>query len=204
MTRQHSSTEVRRKQIVNAAAKLIVKYGSEHVTIKKIAQEIGTSEAAIYRHFKSKADILSLLIEDAEAHLFSELQSDRAKKPSTLEELENTFTEHMSGIVHRRGIYFQVIAEIISFGDQQLNNKVYNVVSNYKEHVKELLSQGVEIGAVRQDLDLDAAADLFFGMTQGLVNTWTLSHYSFDLKQRYAALWNVFSELVYNKWNIIP
>jgi len=51
---KRKETAVRQKEIISAARKLIVKYGSEHVTVKRMANEIGVSEAAIYRHFKSK------------------------------------------------------------------------------------------------------------------------------------------------------
>jgi AcrR family transcriptional regulator len=199
MARQRSSTEVRQKQIIRAAAKLIIRYGSEHVTIKKIAQEISISEAAIYRHFKSKRDILSLLVDDIENTLMAEIQLTPLDSRYDLEAIEKLFTEHMSQIVHRRGISFQVIAEIISFGDQKLNKKVHNVVEKYTHRISDILSEGVNTGAIRDDIDLDTISVLFFGMTQGLVNLWTLSHYEFDLKQRYAALWNVFRELVRNQ-----
>ena len=34
---------------------------SEHVTVRNMAKEVGISEVAIYRHFKSKTEILSFL-----------------------------------------------------------------------------------------------------------------------------------------------
>ena len=64
------------EEIVTAVRKLIIIYGSENVTIKKIAQEIGISEAAIYRHFNSKKDILSFLIDDLEATLIGDIKKN--------------------------------------------------------------------------------------------------------------------------------
>src|SRR3972149_9473268 len=61
MTRKHESTETRQRQIVDAARRVIIKYGSERVTVKRITEEVGISEAAVYRHFKSKKQILSVL-----------------------------------------------------------------------------------------------------------------------------------------------
>ena len=42
MVRKYESTEVRQRQIVDAARKVIIKYGSEHVTVKRIAREVGS------------------------------------------------------------------------------------------------------------------------------------------------------------------
>ncbi|MBI2858460.1 MAG: helix-turn-helix transcriptional regulator, partial [Chloroflexi bacterium] len=50
--RQRHSTLVRRTEIIEAAKKIIVKFGSEHVTIKRLASEVGISQGAIYRHFR--------------------------------------------------------------------------------------------------------------------------------------------------------
>ena len=196
MVQRRASTVVRRRQIINAARKLIIKLGSEHVTVRRIAKEIGVSEGAIYRHFKSKRDILSLLVDDIENTLLAGVKFNSAGGPYTLETLEKAMTSHMSRIVQRRGTSFQVIAEIISLGDKKLNKKAYNVINKYTGRIKDILSEAVKAGVIRQDIDPDAAATLFFGMTQGLVNTWALSNYSFDLKQKYASLWSIFREAI--------
>lgn len=196
VVRERVATVIRRRQIVNAACKLIVKYGSEHVTVRRMAAEIGVSEGAIYRHFKSKEDILSWLIDDVENTLLSELQLKPTGSPYTLDNLERIITNHMAGVVQRRGMSFQVIAEIISFGDKVLNRKAYNVINRYVDHIKDILREGVKVGVIREDLDLEASASMFFGMTQGLVNTWALSGYGFDLEQKYASLWKLFREAI--------
>jgi AcrR family transcriptional regulator len=196
MARKYASTEIRQKQIAAAAARIIIKYGSEHVTTRKIADEVGISETAIYRHFKSKEELLSFLIRDVEIMLLSEIKTSNTGQPYTLETLENIIKAHMATVVERRGISFQVIAEIISLGSRKLNRQAYGVVNQYIERVKQVFQEGREAGVIRQDVDLEAAATLFFGMTQGLVNAWALSQYSFDLETRYLATWNVFREAI--------
>ncbi|MDO8568900.1 MAG: TetR/AcrR family transcriptional regulator, partial [Dehalococcoidales bacterium] len=124
MAQRRESTLVRQRQIVSAARKVIIKHGSEHVTVRRIAQEVGVSEGAIYRHFKSKRDVLSLLVDDIENTLMSDLNFDCRGDSCTLEYLETVIKDHMSHIVQRKGVSFQVIAEIISLGDKKLNEKV--------------------------------------------------------------------------------
>ncbi|MFH1016323.1 MAG: TetR/AcrR family transcriptional regulator [Chloroflexota bacterium] len=189
-------TTVRQRQIIDAARKTIIKYGSEHVTVRRIAEEIGVSEGAIYRHFKSKRDILTFLIEDIENTLLCDIESLPLSSPLTLAILEETMATHMASVVQRRGVSFQVIAEIVSFGDKKLNRQVFDVIDSYTDRIKHLLSEGVKAGIIRQGVDLKTAAFLFFGMTQGLVNSWTLSQYSFNLEEEYASLWRLFREAV--------
>jgi len=196
MARKHESTTVRQKQIVNAARKVIIKYGSEHITVKRIAKEVGISEAAIYRHFKSKKDVLSLLADHIEQSLVGDITRITTEGHTPLEILDGVLRSHLSAVEQRRGISFQVIAEIISLGDKRLNKKISHAIDRYMDCLKNLLAEGVRSGEVREDIDSDAAATALFGIVQGLANIWALSNYSFDLQEKYSPLWNFFREAV--------
>ena len=194
MVYKRKNTVVRQKQIVDAARKLIIRYGSEHVTARRIAEEIGISEGAIYRHFKSKRDILSLLIDHIEHNLIGDIQKTDMPGSTPLERLDSILRNHLSSIEKRRGVSFQVIAEIVSLGDKKLNTKISETINRYIGHLKGLLSEGVKAGEVREDIDLEAAATLLFGMIQGLVNIWALANYSFNPEERYLPIWHIFCQ----------
>jgi AcrR family transcriptional regulator len=193
MTRKYQPTGVRQKQIIDAARKIIIKHGSEHVTVKRISQEVGISEAAIYRHYKSKREILSFLIDYIGDLLIEEITGSSDSEGMTrLQILDENIKNHFSAIEQRRGIAFQVIAEIISLGDKKLNRKVAQVIENYISHIKTLLDEGVKSGEIRSDIDVEAAALVLFGTVQGIVNIWALNGYNFDVKEKYASLWSVY------------
>jgi AcrR family transcriptional regulator len=196
MITQRESTHVRRKQIIAAARKLIVKYGSEHVTVRRMADEIGVTEGAIYRHFRCKSDILSFLIDDIEETLIGDIKKTDKQDLATSVILEKIMIDHISAIQQRKGVSFQVIAEIISLGDKKLNKKIYGVIEKYIGLIKGILDAGAEKGYIRKGADLDSAALLFFSMTQGLVNLWALSHYEFDLRAKYKSLWLIYCQSV--------
>jgi AcrR family transcriptional regulator len=197
VAKKRESTEVRQQQIIDAAAILIFKYGSEHLTVKRIATEVGISEAAIYRHFKSKKSILSFLLKHIEEVLLKDISAEKAgTEPVTLDIIEKIIGNHFSAIDLRKGISFQVIAEIISLGDRKLNKQASQSINNYISRLKELLSDAVRDGAVRNDIDLEAAATLLFALIQGLVNIWSLSEGSFKLTERYASIWQIYSDAV--------
>ena len=197
MVQKRENTEVRQQQIIDAAAVLIFKHGSEHLTVKRIAEEVGISEAAIYRHFKSKRSIISFLLTHIEEVLLGDISSETvANKPVTLEIIEKIIGTHFSMISMRKGISFQVIAEIISLGDKKLNKQASLAIDKYISRLKELLTDGVRDGAVRSDIDLQASATLLFALIQGLVNIWSLSEGKFPLIEKYASLWQVYRQAV--------
>lgn len=82
MVRQ--TTTIRKQQIIEATRRLITDKGMEAVTIDAIAETVGFSEAAIYRHFSSKQQILLKLISDLEHDLLACVASAQTTEPNAL------------------------------------------------------------------------------------------------------------------------
>jgi len=197
MVTKRKNTEFRQQQIIEIAAKLIFKYGSEHLTVKRIANEVGISEAAIYRHFKSKKSILSFLLSNIEETLVADISRERSSgEVLTLDAIEQTIRRHISAVDLRKGISFQVIAETVSLGDKSLNRQATKAINSYIAALRDLLAEGVKNGSIREDIDLDAAATLLFGMVESLVNTWALSNCGFILVDKFTSLWQIYREAI--------
>ncbi len=196
-TRQR--TEVRRAQIADAARLVIIKHGSEHITIRGIAREIGITEGAIYRHFKSKRDILSHLVEDIEMNLVGDIDKGIASGGTPLQMIDSTLKSHITRIQQRRGVSFLIIAEIISLGDQKLDRQVTEALNKYMGRIADLVSEGIKSGEIRRDVSPETTAVLLFSTLHGLVNMWALSHHSFNLEERYLPLWELLRETIASK-----
>ncbi len=61
----------RRRQILEALAQELERRPGERITTARLAEVVGVSEAALYRHFPSKAKMFEALIEFAEESVFS-------------------------------------------------------------------------------------------------------------------------------------
>jgi AcrR family transcriptional regulator len=197
MAGKRENTEVRQQQIVDAAGSLISKYGSEHLTVKRIAAEVGISEAAIYRHFTSKKSILSFLLTHSEETILRDISpANVGNEPVTLNTIEEIIRNHFSAIGMRKGISFQIIAEVISLGDRKLNKQAYQTVEKYISRLNDLLAEGVRNGAIQKDIDLESSALLLFTLIQGLVNIWSLSDGGFNLISKFTSLWKVYRRAI--------
>jgi len=194
--RQRKSKAVRQQEIIDAARKTIIKYGSEKLTVKTIAKEVKITEAAIYRHFKSKREILAFLIDHTTGLMLKEIGYPDSRQVANLEQFGDLFLNHLTAIEQRQGIVFQVLAEIISLGDKRLNQRVCDNLQKYLDHIKTILENARWAGLVRRDLDVEAGATLLFGMIQGVVDLWTLNNYRFNLVEKYKALWPLFHRAI--------
>ena len=196
MEHKRKSTIIRKKQIIDAARKIIIRKGSEHLTLRAMAREVGFTEAAIYRHFKNKQEVLSFLMNNIIDEMLREIINGAAENTNALDTVDGVIKHHLSKIEQRRGISFQIIAEIISLGDKELNRKVYIRLTEYLNRLRILFEDGARTGSIRNDLDLDDAAILLFGMLQGIVNIWALSNYNFDLTAKYESLWSIYQKAI--------
>lgn len=189
----HQTKMVRRAQITEAAGRLIVRQGSENLTIKGIATEVGISEAAIYRHFRSKKDVLMLLADFVGETLVSDIDNADFAEGNSFFALETALNKHISAIERRRGISFQVISEIISLGDRELNARACEALNKYVVRLEHILAQALRQGVLKEDIDVGYTARLISAAIQGLVSNWVLNNYSLNLKAEFMGMWKVLS-----------
>jgi len=192
---KRQNSVLRRKQIIATLRKIIIKYGSEHVTVQRLAKEIGVSGGAIYRHFKSKREILLFLIDDIEEDLVGGIEKFYPIQ-NPLEILGKISRDLLSSIEQRKGVSFLVIAEIISLGDKRLNRKISEVLDRFLGQIKQIISEGIKLAEIREDINVDMAATTFFGMLQGLVTIWSLGGFPSTLEISYESVWNIFLEAI--------
>lgn len=191
--RKRINTDIRKRQIIDAAGSLIFKYGSEHLTVKNIAKQVGISDAAIYRHFKSKKSILSFLLTHIEESMLRAISPENfTDKSKTLAEIEKALINSFAELESNQSLSFQVIAEIVSLGDRKLNKQAYEITVKYTKRMKDILQDGISAGVVRSDIDLNAVAMALFYTLHGLVNNWAISNDGFKLTERFKSLWGIY------------
>ena len=198
IAKKHQKTEVRRVQIIEAVQKIILKYGSENVTTRMIAGEVGISAGAVYRHFEDKGDIFSFLLDNIGEDLLGEIEPSYIVDGAIIDYLRNIFMNHISGVSRGHGISFQITAAIISRGDKKLNKHLNEIICNYISRIKNLLALGVKTGEIRADIDLDTTALLFYGMMESISNYWMLNNYGFNLEEKTRPMWDIFQKAIVN------
>ena len=189
MSHIHKVSQVRKHEIIEAARRIIATKGMEELTVREVARDVGISEGDIYRHFSSKKDILFLLMDDIELTLLNAIRESVSPERKPIDNLEEILKAHISLSEQRQGVSFIIIAETMRLGDEDLHYRMFQVVTNYLNHIKDILHEGVKMGNIRNDIDLDAAALMFFAIVQSAVTIWCLSGYSFDLSERVIPLW---------------
>jgi AcrR family transcriptional regulator len=183
----------RQQEIVDCVRNIITSKGIKSLTIRAIADELGVTDGALYRHFKSKNEIIALLIDDIEESLLAAIQGAAEKSNTPWDKLKNIFVSHLSYSEQRKGISFIVINETLSIKDRSLQKKMFAVIHKYLKTIKAILADGARKGVIRKDVNLTLASVTFLGMVQSLVTFWALSGYRYSLrKERLDDMLNVY------------
>ena len=82
----------RREQILQTLVVMLEGNASNKITTAKLAEQVGVSEAALYRHFASKTKMFEALIEFAEETLFSRLRRISEETTESLASCEQMLT----------------------------------------------------------------------------------------------------------------
>ena len=194
MSTLHLGTEVRRHQIVSTARRIVATQGMASLTIQELAKEVGVSEGAIYRHFKSKDEILLVLIQELERSLLEAISESARPKEGNLDQLKHLFQRHFSVLERRNGISFVVIAEALRLGDPAVKQATRQMVERYLGSIAAILKTGVETGEIDERVDTTAAALMFLGMIQASVTLWSFNSRAHPLAKHSASLWTMFKD----------
>ena len=184
-------TMIRRQQIIDVIRYIISSKGIEYVTISEIANRIGTTKTAIYRHFKNKRDILNLLIDNIEETLMEAL--DRAMgKEDPIQSLKNVLLAHLTYAKERRETSFIVIMGVMQFSDTVIRRKISQLIQKYLRKIEKLLSGAIKLGLVKKTMNPRISAIAFLGLMQSTVTVWSYKNFNFIPQKAHACLWNIY------------
>lgn len=185
-------TATRRREVVASAQEHILRRGLHTLTIKELARANGLTEAALYRHFRSKREILKEVTSDIEAKLAETISRETRSEKEPLRRLRGIMRAHLRFTESRRGGLFVLISESINHRDPVLRRQVASVIGKYLRLIRGVLQEARRKGAVRPDLDLDDASLIFFGLVQTASINYVLSGYRQQPAGKLDPLWKVY------------
>lgn len=184
-------TTIRRQQIVDIIRNIISSKGIEYVTISEIASRIGTSKTAIYRHFKNKRDILSLLIDNIEETLMEALDKAMVSE-DPVQNLKNVLLAHLTYARERRETSFIVIMGAMQFSDTFVRKKISLLIQKYLRKIEKILTSAIKLGLIKKDINPRISTIAFLGLIQSTVTVWSYKNFNFVPKRIHAELWNIY------------
>lgn len=171
----------RQKEIIEVSINLIAQKGIQGLTIKNISREIGISEAAIYRHYENKIQILLTLL-DHFRMISGKLFKEVSELPiSALEKIDNLFMKHFKIFAENTSWVAVIFAEEIFRNEPILINKVRDIVNQNDVLIQLILKEGQNSGEIRNDAEIEHLSVITMGALRLFVKKWQYSLYEFNL-----------------------
>jgi len=190
-TRQRETTGIRQRQITAAALRIIGDKGIHGATTAAIAVEVGISEGNIYRHFRSKEEIVRSVIGKIGEDLLLILGEVKIIA-DPLEKLGEIFRRHLAYAENNRGIPRTIFSEEVMVNNEALREDIGKRLAGYCAGVREAIAEGQRQGSVRRELDPAALTSMFIGTINFAIIRWVLSGFALDLEKERATLWDTF------------
>ncbi len=163
--RQRLSAGVRQDEIVKAAVDLAGVEGMDNVTTQAIADAVGVTQGAVFRHFPTKDTIWIAVVHWIRGRLMGVIDMAASRASDPLDAVERIFFAHI-GFAEKN----PAVPRLLFSTSPHLKHLVKEMLAGYEEKIAKLLAQAKTQGnLVRADLGESDAATLFVAMIQGLV-----------------------------------
>lgn len=166
----------RQIEIMEAASLRIDKFGIQELTIKNLASDLSLSEAALYRHFKSKNEILLGLLTYFILEMNERLAviiEDKELQPSEL--LKKVFVSQLNSFVQKPAIVSVIFSEGIFQFNKELSDKVSTMMALMQKNISALITRGQNEGVYAKLLGPDTITTIIMGSMRMVVLKWKLS-----------------------------
>lgn len=168
-TTKYLSAKERRAVTVQTVLALAGEQNPSEITTAAIAERMGLTQGAIFRHFPTKDAILVAVMDWVTQHLLSTIDQAAGQAPSPLAALEAMFMAHARFVTQHPGVPRLLFGELQRPMNTEVKSKVQFLVQQYSARLQTCLQEGLSQDELDQTLDLQAAASLFLGTIQGLV-----------------------------------
>ncbi len=166
---RYLSADERRAVTVEAVVALAAQQNPSDITTSAIAQHMGVTQGALFRHFPSKEAILEAVMHWVSERLLARVDRAAEAAATPLQALEAVFMAHIGFVADHPGVPRMLFGELQRPGETLPKKMVQTLLQRYGTRLHGLLEDGKARGDLRADLDVDAAAVLFIGSIQGLV-----------------------------------
>ena len=147
-----TKTGERRLQILQTLAEMLEAPKGEKITTATLASRLACSEAALYRHFASKAQMFEGLIEFIEQSLFSVINQITSEESEGLKQIELIIALLLRFAQRNRGMTRVLIGDALVNEHERLQARITALL----DKIEAAMKQALRIAATQENLKTDA------------------------------------------------
>lgn len=159
----------RRQQILEALAHELEMNPGERITTAGLARAVGVSEAALYRHFPSKAKMFEGLIEFIEESIFSLINRILKEEESSVKRCENILSLLLGFSERNPGLTRILTGDVLTGETERLRQRVSQFFERLETQIKQVLREGEMNKELSLTTPVQAHANLLLSVVEGRI-----------------------------------
>lgn len=150
----------RKLQILQTVAQMLEQPKGEKITTAALAARLELSEAALYRHFASKAQMFEGLIEFIEQTVFGLINKITQEEKSGLQQTEAIVSMLLGFAQKNRGMARVLTGDALVNEDERLQRRINQMLDRIEATLKQSLRMAATQGEMNATAEVGAHANL--------------------------------------------
>ncbi len=183
----------RRQEILQTLAHMLENPKGQRITTALLAAKLDVSEAALYRHFASKAQMFEGLIEFIEETVFSLVNKIQAEETVGIKQVEGIVSMLLSFAQKNQGMTRVLIGDALVNEDERLQIRVNQLHDRLEASLRQSARAAASEGALHDSLDANAYANAVMSFIIGRWHQFAKSGFKRMPTENLAQGWRVFA-----------
>ena len=131
----------RRQSILETLARMLAERSGERITTAELAKAVGVSEAALYRHFPSKAKMLEGLLDFIEESVFSRINRILTEEPGAEARIRNILFLILGFADKNPGMARLLTGDVLTGETERLRKRVVQIFDRIETQLRQVLRE---------------------------------------------------------------
>jgi len=179
----------RRAHILQCLASMLENNSGKRITTAALAAEVGVSEAALYRHFPSKARMYEGLIDFVEDTLFSRINKIINDEKDTANRIQMVLHLFLGFSEKNPGIARILHGDALTGEHERLRSRVAKIFERLETQIKHILRERKVRDGKTFSVDESALAALLTSYVDGRINAYIRSEFKRRPTEQFSEIW---------------
>ena len=178
--RVRKTGDERREEIKESILDIVFTEGMHKLSTRYLAQKVGVSEGALFRHYPTKKAMIEDIIGDVNLEMVSRLKSIAESDKAPQLRLDEYITFTLDYLYQKKGITLILFTEASYQNDEGLKQTMNEIYKSQKQYFTKIIRDGFAEGIWDDTINVENLARLYMGIPVTLNIEMILNRANFD------------------------
>lgn len=168
-------------EIIEAAGRIMTKYGTNGLTIKNLAREMEFSESALYRHFKNKEQIIVALLEYLSERMNEKFTQNIQSFDDPEKKFIQLFKSQISFFSENPHFVVAVFSDGLLEESERINQTIFKIMTVIMTHLMPIIMEGQQKKIFTTAITTEDLMHIVLGAFRLQMFKWRIARFEFDI-----------------------